>query len=560
MKLLNVSAGRVQTVQIGSEVVRTGHLKEPLTEPWIIGENGVEGDQRAAHPDKLYAFARAGYDHWGAELGVDPARWPDGFFGENLTLDDLDEADLRIGDVFSLGDEARIFVAGARNPCVKLTWRLSQPPTFQKRFAKSRRAGVYFGVDRSGRVSPGDRLERIHTDPSMPSVAEVSAFIIDAEPPAPEPIRRLLDYPRLSATNRLLLTPKLDAAERAAEAVEGRWRGWRDFRVSRIVEEAPDIRSIHLVPADGGRLPRAKPGQFVTAELDGGPDGRISRSWSLSSHAHEPDDYRLTVRRQGGRGSQLFHTLEHGGAVRLRCPAGEFTLDAGSFRPLVLVAAGIGITPLKAMLDAQLARRDAPPVHLIYGGRDAASLAFREELEALAAARDDFTLTIVYSRDAGQGGPVGRITPELVIGALDLGVTVGGHRHAVPWFEGLVYICGPDDFCERLRDGLVARGGNANHIAYELFVAPPQEATELEEATVVFARSGVSATWRSADDVSLRERAEAAGVGVESSCRAGSCMTCRSVLLAGDATARVDENTILPCIARPKTAELVLDI
>ena len=560
MRLLNVSAGRVQTVQIGSEVVRTGHLKEPVAEPWIIGQNGVEGDQRAAHPDTLYAFARAGYDHWGAELGVDLARWPDGFFGENLTLDDLDEADLRIGDVLALGDEARIFVAGARNPCVKLTWRLSQPPTFQKRFAKSRRAGVYFGVDRPGRVAPGDRLERIHTDAAMPSVADVSAFIIDADLPAPEPLRRLLDYPRLSATNRLLLTPKLDAAERAADAIEGRWRGWREFRVSRIVEEARDIRSVHFVPVDGGRLPRAKPGQFVTAELDDGSNGRVARAWSLSSHAHEPVDYRLTVRRQEGRGSRLFHALEHDATVRLRCPAGEFTLDAGSFRPLVLIAAGIGVTPLKAMLDAQLARGDAPPVHLIYGGRDAASLAFREELEALAAARDDFTLTVVHSRHAGNGGPVGRITPELVIGALDLGVTVGGHRHAVPWFEGLFYICGPGDFCERLRDGLVARGGNANHIRYELFVAAPQEATDLEEARIIFAKSGGSATWRSVDDVSLLELAEAAGLRVESSCRSGTCMTCRSPLLAGDATGRVDEGTILPCIARPKTAELVLDI
>lgn len=560
MKLLNVSAGKVQTVQIGSEVVRTAHLKEPCPEPWQIGENGVAGDQRATHPDKLYAFARSAYEYWGTALSIDPARWPDGFFGENLTLDELDETELRVGDVFAIGDEARIFVAGARNPCVKLSWRLSQPPTFQQRFAKSARAGAYFGVDRPGRVSPGDRLDRIAHDPAMPTVAEVSGFIIDPELPPAETLRRLLGYARLSATNRLLLTPKLEAAERAADAIGGRWRGWRDFHVDRIVAEAPDIRSVHLVSVDRGRLPRAKPGQFVTVELIDAGGARVVRSWSLSSHVHEPDSYRLTVRRQEGPGSNAFHALAPGDTVRLRAPAGEFALDAGSFRPVVLVAAGIGITPLKAMLDGQLARRDPPPIHLIYGGRDAESLAFRAELETLAASHPDFSLTLAYSRAGEAGPPSGRITPELITNALDLAVTIDGRRHRVPWFEANIYLCGPGDFCGRLCEGLAARGGNADRIYSERFVAPAFEDTELAEARIVFARSKTSAIWRSADGLSLLELAEAAGTKIESSCRTGSCLTCRTPLLAGDATARFEDGTILPCVAQPKTAELTLAI
>lgn len=559
MRLLNVSAGRIQTVQIGSEVVRTAHVKEPLAGPWIIGENGVEGDHRAVHPDKLYAFSRSAYDYWGAELGVDPARWPDGFFGENLTLDTLDETDLRVGDVFALGDEVRIFVAGARNPCIKLSWRLAQPPTFQKRFAKSRHAGVYFGVERPGRVQPGDRLERVHSASEMPSVADVSGFIIDAEPPPLTDLERLLACPRLSAMNRILLTPKVEASARAADAVEGRWRGWRAFKVRAVVDEAADVRSAYLLPDDGERLPRAKPGQFVTLEMDGGDEPAASRCWSLSSYAHEPTEYRVTVRRQEGEGSQRFHKLEPGDLVRLRCPAGEFTLDAGSFRPVVLVAAGIGITPLKAMLDAQLARRDGPAVHLIYGGRKAESLAFREELEALARSRDDFDLTLVYSRTEAPGAATGRITPDLITRALsDLSVVVDGHRHALPWFEANMYICGPNDFCVSIRDGLIARGANANQIFFELFTRVPEEATEVATARITFARSGLTATWRNGDDLSLLELAEANGIEIASSCRAGSCMTCRSTLIEGDATGALGDGTVLPCVARPKTAELTL--
>ena len=127
MKLLNVSAGTIQTVEIGGEKVRTAHVKEPRPAPWIITPDGVEGDERAAHPDKLYAFARTAYEHWQTHLGVGAGDWSDGFFGENLTLDTLDETDVRIGDEFTLGQEVRVFVSGTRTPCIlaRCRWRLS---------------------------------------------------------------------------------------------------------------------------------------------------------------------------------------------------------------------------------------------------------------------------------------------------------------------------------------------------------------------------------------------------------------------------------------------------
>ena len=560
MRLLSVSTGKVQTVQIGSEVVRTGHIKAPLAEPWLITNDGVEGDERAVHPDKLYAFARTAYDYWGETLGIAPHRWPDGFFGENLTFDRLDERDLRIGDLFSLGDKVRLFVAGARNPCNKLSWRLAQPPTFQKRFAKSANAGIYFGVAQGGRVRPGDQLKRIAHNSTMPSVAEVSAYIIDTEPPPIESLSRVLAFDQLSSTNRLLLSAKVEAAQRATDVAEGRWQGWRAFRVEAVKTEAPDIRSVTLMPVDCGPLPRPKPGQFVTVKLDDKEGGSVQRNWSLSSFAFEPQHYRLTVRRQEGRGSRLFHALSEGDSVALRAPAGEFFLDTGSFRPTVLIAAGIGITPLKAMLDAHLARSDAPAIHLIYGGRDACSLAFRDELEALAGARDDLGLTLVYSRDAA-AAKRGRLNAELIVAELaGLSVVVGGHRHTLPWFEAFMYICGPVELCESLKIALVAKGANADRILFERFDAISAEPASVHAARVSFERSGIEAHWRLEDDVSLLELAERAGVTIASSCRSGTCMTCRSTLLAGDATGALGDGTILPCIARPKTPALILDI
>ena len=559
MELLNLSVGKVQVVQIGSEVVRTAHIKAPAPEPWTITDDGVQGDERAVHPDKLYAFSRRAYDYWGEHLGVDPRKWPDGFFGENLTLDALDEADLRVGDVFTLGDEVRLFVAGARNPCVKLAWRLSQPLNFQKLFARSRNAGAYFGVEWGGRVRRGDRLRRVEHDPSMPSVADVSDMIIDPAPPPLDRLRRVLAYDRLSPTNRFLLSAKLDAAERAADTVEGRWRGWRPFRINRVVEEAPDVRSVYLVPADGGALCQQRPGHFVSVRMRSG-ESVLTRSWSLSSFAYEPREYRLTVRRQGGAGSRWLHEAKVGAIVDLRAPSGPFTLDPGGYRPVVLVAAGIGITPLVAMLHAHLARPGAPPMHLIYGARDPGALAFRAELESLAAPRPDFRLTLVYSRAHVDGALHGRITPELIIALLaDLHVHVGDHRADLPWFEADLYICGPGDFCAGIRDALVARGGNPDRIFHELFAAAPNTANSIEQATITFARSGAVAEWTADADLPLLELAEQAGANIASSCRAGSCLTCRCRVLEGTATVDLGDGTTLPCVARPATEILVLD-
>lgn len=561
MELLNVSAGSIHTVQIGTEVVRTGHIKSPVAQPWEITDQGVAGDQRAVHPDTLYAFARRGYDHWGAHLSVDPSRWPDGFFGENLTFDDFDEADLRIGDVFALGDEVRLFVAGARNPCNKLAWRLNQPATFQKLFARSRRAGVYFGVEQAGIVRSGDRLVRVRHDPTMPSIADVSAYIIDREPPPLLPLQRILAYDRLSPTNRLLLGGKLDAAERAADAVEGRWRGWRAFTVSGIVEETADIRSINFAPVDGGPLCLAKPGQFVTVRMDDGTDAPVTRAWSLSRSDDDQATYRVTVRRQDGVGSQRLHRLALGDSVMLRAPTGDFVLNRGSFRPVVLIAAGIGVTPLKAMLDAQLARPDAPAVRMLYAGRSPATVAFREELERLAQVHDKFELTMVYSQADEPGSVWGRITPELVIRQLQgMQIMIGGQRHDVPWYETDVYLCGPTELCRTLTEALVRRGANADRIFQELFTSAPLELVEVQEARIVFSRSDRTAIWRAGEDLSLLELAEDAGIDVPSSCRSGSCLSCRSTLLDGEATGSLGDGTVLPCIARPKTATLVLHI
>src|SRR3984957_16547681 len=430
MKLLNFSIGQVQTVQIGTDTVRTAHVKAPVSEPWLITDDGAAGDQRAVHPDKIYAYARTGYQHWGQYLNVDISTWTDGFFGENLTFDVLDEDELRVGDVFSIGEHVRLVVAGPRNVCVKLAWRLNQPPTFQKVFAQSHHTGVYFGVLNPGRIRPGEMAQRIEHDPDLPAIVEVATYIAGHATPPLDPLRRLLAHPHLSPVIRHILNAKVDAAERAASAAEGRWSGWRPFIIERIEPEANEIRSIYLRSADRERICRPKPGQFVSVRMAGRDGEVITRTWSLSAYAHDLETYRLTIRQQSGPGSHWMHRCQLGDSVSVRAPPGDFVIDAGGFRPVGPVRAGIGITPLLAMLQAHLARgATGIPIYLIYGARTPADQAFRSVLDELAAVHPTLHITYVYSQSRGPRCVFGRITAELLREILaDLHVMLGDRR------------------------------------------------------------------------------------------------------------------------------------
>ena len=559
MKLLNFSTGQIRTVDINGMAVQTAHVKTPVDEPWVIDEDGAVGDRRAVHPDKIYAYARTGYDYWSERLGVDPGAWPDGFFGENLTLDALDEQDVRVGDVFAIGDQVRLVVAGARTPCAKLAWRLGQPRAFQRTFALSRHTGVYLGVLETGAVRPGDLLRRVHHDPTMPSIADLCDYVASHDPPPLEPLQRLLAFDHLSPTIRLLLGAKLDAAERAAALVEGRWRGWRPFVIDDVREEARDVRSVQLRPADGGPICQPRPGQFVTARIDA--DGApVLRAWSVSAFAHAMDRYRLTVRKQSGPGSNWLHRAEPGTTLMLRAPAGSFVLDEG-FRPVVLVAAGIGITPLMAMLQAHLLRPKSEAAYLFYGARGPDDLAFRAELDALAGRHPQLHVTYRYSRWTDGDRPAARISPATVIeGLADLHVVLEGRRIDLPWSEADIYICGPGAFCTELRDGFIALGANPDHLFTEQFAAVIPADSEVEHARIRFARSDLTVDWPAADDLTLLALAEGAGLSVAHDCRSGACLTCKTRIIAGGATALAPDGAALLCIGRPATADLVLDL
>lgn len=181
-------------------------------------------------------------------------------------------------------------------------------------------------------------------------------------------------------------------AANAAQA--GGWRGERAFRVARREPESTLITSFYLEPVDGGALPAFRPGQYLTvlATIDGQP---CRRNYSLSD-APGKAWLRISVKREaGGRFSNWLHDEAGVGAVlSLMPPCGEFVLDEATDTPLVLVTGGVGLTPAMAMLEAVVG--SGRPVHFLHAARDGAVHAFRERVDALAAAHPNLQVRYLY--------------------------------------------------------------------------------------------------------------------------------------------------------------------
>ncbi|WP_457787861.1 NO-inducible flavohemoprotein [Pseudomonas sp. PL-6] len=196
-------------------------------------------------------------------------------------------------------------------------------------------------------------------------------------------------------------------------AAPGGWRGARAFRVARKVAESTEITSFYLVPADGGALLDFQPGQYIGLRLllDG---EEVRRNYSLSAPANGRE-YRISVKREaGGRVSNHLHDkVQVGDQLELFPPAGEFVLR-DSAKPLALISAGVGITPALSMLDA--ARHSGRPIHFIHCARHAEVHAFRDWVEARAAAHPQIRHYVCYSepRAGDQADAEGFLSRELL--------------------------------------------------------------------------------------------------------------------------------------------------
>ena len=364
------------------------------------------------------------------------------------------------------------------------------------------------------------------------------------------------------------------------------WPGWRGFRVVRreFEDRAQTQCSFHLEPVDGAPLPPFKAGQFLTfslrvADADAAAAGAqrtITRCYSLSDRP-QPGSYRVTIKRvtppsgradlPPGASSGHFHDrVREGDVLQVKAPSGHFFIDPDLAVPAVLIAGGIGITPMMSMLRWCLAEQPGRIVHLYYGLRNGDEHAFKQVLEELAAAHPAFHLNVVYSRP-GANDVLGR------------DYHAGGHvdvellRRTLPHGRHQFYVCGPVAMMESLVPALAAWGVPRPDIHFEAFgpasvriepAGPGEDAAALAAPVEVHCqRSGRTLAW-DGQDASLLDFAERHGVEVDSGCRSGSCGTCETRLVSGSVRyAHAPDHDVtsghcLLCVGTPASA-LVLE-
>ena len=570
MRLLSVNVGRPREVDWRGRTVRTSIWKSAVADRRWVGPLNVAGDAQAdlrAHGGEhraVYVYDTSAYRHWERELGRDD--FVPGQFGENFTVEGLPDDEVCVGDRYRIGG-ALVEVTQPRVTCHKVGIRLGEPRMPALLYAHGR-PGFYLRVLEEGEVGAGDRIERVAVGPGAMTVREVSALLY-LPGKTRRGLERALAIPALPEGWRHSFRALLEQLEDGASGNRGlappsggppAWTGLRPFRIAAVHRETPSIASFELEPVDGRRLPPFRPGQFLTVRVrPAGAPRALLRSFSLSA-APDPRRYRLSVKREpgGAVSSHLHDRAAPGDVLEAGAPRGTFTLAAGT-GPVALLSAGVGATPVLAMLASLAAAGDEREVWWVHGARNRAEHAFADEARRHLAALPRARSHIRFSRPAATDLPgrdfdaAGRVTPEVVE---DLGVPL-----AADWF-----LCGPTAWMRDLGAALLTAGVAPERLHTEVFGSEPLAGAERPPhppaggpgtgPEVAFTTSGLTVRWDPAYG-SLLELAEACDVPAAWSCRTGVCHTCECGLVDGEVDYLPDpldppeDGRALVCCARP---------
>ena len=583
--VLSVNVGLPQDVAWHGRTVHTAVWKRPVEGPRMVRRLNIDGDGQgdlAGHGGEhraVFVYQIESYRYWQQQLGRDDFAY--GQFGENFTVAGLADDQVRIGDRYRIG-EAVFEVTQPRVTCYRVGIRMADP-RIPALLVSHHRPGFYLRVLREGAVQAGDEIVQVASGPEAMTVAEVDALLY-LPGHSRERVAQALRIPALpdgwKASFRALLEQPASPGGTAGNAglttasPPPAWPGFRPLAVTALERETGSIVSVRLADPDGAAVPAALPGQFLTVRLPAGPGGQpLLRSYSLSGPPGA-SYYRISVKREPhGAGSEYVHTrLRPGDLLDVAAPRGAFILRPAP-TPVLLISAGVGATPVLAMLYALAAARSERDVWWLHGARSRAEEPFAAESRSLLAELANAHRDISYSRP-GPGDvrgrdyqTPGRLSPD-VLATLDLPRTADA------------YICGPAAFMAQVSSALATLGIDGTRVHTEIFgaadsitpgiapaAAPPPHPPAGQPGTgpqIAFARSGLTVPWDQGY-ASLLELAEACDVPVRWSCRTGVCHTCETALLSGTvdyAPDPVDDpaaGSALICCSQPHGA-LVLDL
>jgi ferredoxin-NADP reductase/MOSC domain-containing protein YiiM len=583
-RLLSVNVGLPRDIAWQGRTVHTAIWKEPVRGRRMVRRLNIDGDGQgdlAGHGGEhraVFVYQIDSYHYWQDQL--DRAGFEYGQFGENFTVEGLSDGEVCIGDRYRIGS-AVFEVTQPRVTCYRVGIRMDEPRMAALLVAHDR-PGFYFRVLEEGEVEAGAEIVRIARGPESITISEVNALLYKPGHPA-DRLEKALRVPALSAGWQSSLKTLLE--RKRAGAMSGNpglapsvgpaaWTGFRPLRVLEKKRESDSVTSLVLGPTDGRHLKPGLPGQFIVLRLRPAPDtSPLLRSYSLSGEPGEVR-YRVSVKRNpdGAAGEYIRSAVQIGDILDVAAPRGNFVLEPGS-GPVILLSAGIGATPVLAMLHALAAMQSPREVWWIHGAQDGGEHPFAEEVRACLRALPNSHRHIRYSSP----GPTERAAVDFdAPGRVSLPVL---QELGVPR-DADFYLCGPVPFMTDLTAGLAAWGVAANHIHSETFGAGPALTPGVAAAPlkpphlpagaagtgplVSFARSGLDVRWGSAF-LSILELAEACDVRVRWSCRTGVCHNCETALIAGAIGYRPDpveppaDGNVLICCSEPQ-GDIVIDL
>jgi ferredoxin-NADP reductase/MOSC domain-containing protein YiiM len=575
--LLSVNVGRPRDLAWRGRTVHTGIWKAPVDGPVLARRlnldgdgqgdlNGHGGEQRA-----VMVYQAESYQHWGEYLGRSDLSY--GIFGENLTVDGLPDSEVCIGDRYCIG-EAEFEVTQPRTTCYRVGLRLDEP-RMAALLVAHHRPGFYCRVLREGLVQAGDEIVKQSAGPEQVTVSSTDALLYLAGADV-STMRRLLTVPALSPGWQGSFRDLIEDSESAGLPRQSptppppAWVGFRRMQVARLVRESDAVTSVYLRSVDaGGALPMPLPGQYVSVRLSGAGDPAPIRNYSLS--AVGPDNYRISVKREsrGLASGYIGTTLTAGEQIDVAAPRGQFVLDEAD-GPVVLLSAGIGATPVLAMLRALADRVSTRAIWWLHTASGPSTRVFAYETDQLVHSLPNARSHIFYTTDTGE-----QSEPGVTRGRLDRAALAG---LGLP-VDATVYLCGPSGFMAAMTAALTDLGLADNQVHTEVFAslsainpgvvdtdrpAPHPPVSAGLGPAVSFARAGITTAFDE-NLSSLLEMAEACDVPTRWSCRTGVCHTCVTPLLSGgvsysiDPLVEPDAGQVLLCCTRPDSA-VVLDL
>jgi ferredoxin-NADP reductase/MOSC domain-containing protein YiiM len=585
-QLLSVNVGRPREIAWRGKIVYTSVWKQPVEGQRLVRRLNIDGDAQGdlhGHGGEhraVFIYQMDSYRYWERELKRSDFNF--GQFGENFTVDGLADSEVCIGDRYRIGG-ALFEVTQPRVTCYRVGIRMNEP-RMASLLVAHKRPGFYFRVLEEGEVGAGDEIVRVAQGPECMTVAAVDALLY-LPGPAKGDLERAVRIPALSpgwkVSFEALLQQITQSAPRTGNpglASPGQLAtaapGFRSLKVARIDRESSSVVSLILEPVDGRPLTVPLPGQFVVLRLRPQADASpVLRSYSLSA-LPDAGRYRVSIKEEPhGIASTFLNTqLHEGDMLDVSSPRGAFILQ-NSDLPVVLVSAGVGVTPVLAMLHALAAQTTSRPVWWIYGARNRLDHPFAQESRDLLTALPHARSYIQYSRpDATE-----RLGVDFdAAGRLNVAVL---EKLGVPR-ESDFYLCGPSTFLDDFTAGLGSWGVARDRVHTEVFGSGKPITPGVKDAPrrqphvpagspgngprISFARAGLTVSWDPKFQ-SLLEFAEACDIPTRWSCRTGVCHTCECGLISG--SVKYDPEPLEPpaagnlliCCSHPEE-DVVIDI